>query len=298
MTLTLLLQQQPNLTLVLALLLGAVIGSFLSVVIHRLPGMMIREWQQECQALSTAPPTTNRAVEEESLALPRSRCPHCRHPLRIIDNLPLLGFLLNRGRCHHCGEAISWRYPLLELLAMGVAVSTWFQFGPTITAVVAALVGWALLALLFIDLDHQLLPDSLTQPLLWGGVICNQWGLFTTPSSALWGAVSGYLTFWTLFQLYHRVAGRHGMGAGDFKLLGALGAWCGWEALPQIVLLSALSALLVTLPLLLWSRQRNDQPDSILTTAIPFGPFLAGAGWFTLLFGIYSWRLPLPGVGG
>lgn len=279
-TLTPLLQPTPF--LILSALLGAIVGSFLTMLVHRLPRIIERDWQQECRTLLSMqePVTAAEGPANENLAFPASYCPHCEQPLRWRDNLPLLGYLFNRGRCHHCRTPIHWRYPLLELMAMAVAVVAALHFGPGLQAAAATLMGWALLALLFIDIDHQLLPDSITLPLLWGGLLLNQLQLFTAPTDALWGAVAGYLSLWLVFHLYKTVSGREGMGRGDFKLLAALGAWCGWTLLPQILLIASISGIALTLPLLLRSRS-----TPVMTTAIPFGPFLAIGGWSTLLLG-------------
>lgn len=267
---------EPLPFLLLLTLLGAIMGSFLSMLVHRLPRMMQQEWHNECQQLLFQ--QQNRSPATENLAFPNSYCPHCHHPLRWRDNLPLLGYLINRGRCYHCHHPIHWRYFAIELLATLVAFTAALHFGPTTAAVLSAAVGWVLLALLFIDLEHQLLPDSLTLPLLWGGLIANQFSLFASPSSALWGAIAGYLSLWTIFHLYRLFTGKIGMGHGDFKLFAALGAWCGWQLLPQILLFASVIGILAALPLL-WKRQVT------LTSAIPFGPFLALGGWLSLMFG-------------
>ncbi|MBT3309068.1 MAG: prepilin peptidase [Gammaproteobacteria bacterium] len=287
--------QQPTPFLIFSMLMGAIIGSFLTMLVHRLPRIMEREWHSECQQLLT-PETTQEITQEaieESLAFPGSYCPHCNHPLRWIDNLPILGFLLNRGRCHHCDTAIHWRYLLLELMSVAVATSTALLLGPGLQAVAVMLFSWVLLALLFIDLEHQLLPDSLTYLLLWSGLLFNQLQLFTTPSSALWGAVAGYLSLWSVFHIYRLLTGKIGMGRGDFKLFAALGAWCGWAVLPQILLIASFSGILIALPLLLLKQRPSSSP--ILTTAIPFGPFLAIGGWITVTWGdlLNPWILGL-----
>ena len=284
---------EPLPFLLLSILLGAIIGSFLTMLVHRLPNMLHRAWKQECQAL-LHPEQEVEPERSENLVFPNSYCPHCNRPLRWIDNLPLLGYLLNRGRCHQCKTPIHWRYPLLELLAVAVAATSALHFGPGLQAVAAALFGWALLALLFIDLEHQLLPDSITLPLLWSGLLLNQLELFTTPTAALWGAVVGYLSLWSVFHLYRGFTGREGMGRGDFKLFAALGAWCGWMLLPQILLIASLSGIVVALPLLLLRKQST----AMMTTAIPFGPFLAIGGWLTLLLGDRLTPLLLTGISG
>lgn len=287
--------QQPTPFLILSLVMGAIFGSFLSMLVHRLPRMMEREWQNECQQLLHPEREPEPSTPRESLAFPNSYCPHCREPLRWIDNLPVVGFLLNRGHCHHCGATIHWRYLALEMISIAVAATAALQFGPGLQAVTATLFSWTLLALLFIDLEHQLLPDSLTLPLLWGGLLLNQQQLFTSSSSAIWGAVTGYLVLWSVFHLYRLLTGKIGMGRGDFKLFAALGAWCGWALLPQILLIASLSGILIALPLLL--RQQSSTTP-LLTTAIPFGPFLALGGWVSLFWGDLLNPLLLGLIGG
>ncbi len=301
-----LLQPLPFLTA--AIVMGAIIGSFITMLVHRLPRIMERQWREECRAFlqldqgaegsvsDGLPPEPMQKPNKRgfSLAYPPSHCPHCSHPLRLIDNIPLFGFLLNRGRCHHCGHTIGWRYLTIELLSIVVAVMAAVVFGPGLQAVAAMGFGWTLLALLFIDLEHQLLPDPLTMTLLWSGLLLNQQHLFASPSAALWGAVSGYLALWGVLHLYRLVTGRSGMGGGDLKLLAALGAWCGWTLLPQILLFASLSGLLIATPLLLLQRSSGESADTNLyRTPIPFGPFLALAGWITLLWGASLESLPV-----
>ncbi|MBT3197121.1 MAG: prepilin peptidase [Gammaproteobacteria bacterium] len=271
-----------DLFLLLAILFGAIAGSFLSMLVYRLPQMMETSWKRECQQALNQPVEADTTL---TLSLPNSFCPHCHHPLRLIDNLPVFGFLFNRGRCHFCHHPIGWRYITLELLSILIAITATLHWGPTPHAMAAMLFGWLLLALLFIDLEHRLLPDLLTQILLWSGLIINQSALFALPSEALWGAIAGYLILWSLFHLHYWISGREGIGRGDFKLLAALGGWCGWTLLPQILLTASVSALLITLPLLLIQRSRNRDTSSLFTTAIPFGPFLAIGGWVSLFWG-------------
>ncbi len=287
---------QPIPFLTLAILLGAMIGSFLTMLVHRLPRIMEQQWRSECQQLLD-PDSKVTDLQKESLSFPRSYCPHCQHPLRLIDNLPIFGYLINRGRCHHCHTSIHWRYLLLELLSVAVAVLSALHFGPGLQAAAAAIMGWVLLGLLFIDLEQQLLPDSLTLPLLWSGLLLNhQFQLFSSAEAALWGAVAGYLSLWGIFHLYRAVTGRSGMGHGDFKLFAALGAWCGWMVLPQILLLASISAIVIAIPLLLINK--TEREGALMTTAIPFGPFLAIGGWATLLSGDQLTPLLLVGVTG
>lgn len=265
-----------------AIISGAIAGSFLSMLVHRLPLIMQQQWKHECRKFLELDGEEGGDDTQISLSLPRSHCPHCNHQLRLADNIPVIGFLLNRGRCNHCNHSIGWRYLTLELLAITVAVAATINFGPSSSAIATMFFGWVLLALLFIDLEHQLLPDQLTQILLWSGLIVNQWGLFTTPSGALFGAVAGYLVLWIIFHLYRMVTGREGMGGGDLKLLAALGAWCGWTLLPQILLIASLGGLLIAVP---WMLLRKHKSSPLLLTAIPFGPFLAIGGWVAILWG-------------
>ena len=284
---------EPAPFLLLAILVGAIAGSFLSMLVYRLPLILRSQWNKECREFLQLESKKNGDGHHITISSPRSHCPHCKQPLRIVDNIPVIGFLLNRGHCHYCNHPIGWRYLILELLGITVAVISTLHFGPSINAVtglwpfeaIAAMwFGWILLALLFIDLEHQLLPDSLTQLLLWSGLIVNQWGLFTTPSSALWGAITGYLVLSLIFHLYKMATGRDGMGGGDLKLLAALGAWCGWALLPQILLIASICGLLVAIP---WLLLKKDKSSPTLLTAIPFGPFLAIGGWISLLWGGY-----------
>jgi leader peptidase (prepilin peptidase) / N-methyltransferase len=256
-------------------ILGLLVGSFLNVVIHRLPLIMQREWEQQCHDLiGSAVPET----DELTLSKPRSRCPHCGHAITALENIPVISYLVLKGRCKDCKAPISKRYPLIELLtAIISAVVAWhFGFG---TAVCGALIlSWALVALTFIDVDHQLLPDSITLPLLWLGLIFNLFETFTDINSAVIGAIAGYLALWMVYHAFRLVTGKEGMGYGDFKLLAALGAWMGWQALPMIILLSSLVGALVGISLILLKQQHRDNP-------IPFGPYLAAAGWLALVWG-------------
>ncbi len=272
---------EPVSFMVVAIISGAIAGSFLSMVVHRLPLIMRQQWKRECREFLELEGKEASGASEISLSAPRSHCPLCNHQLRLVDNIPVIGFLLNRGHCNHCNHPIGWRYLTLELLGITVAITATLHFGPSSSAVASMWFGWILLALLFIDLEHRLLPDQLTYILLWSGLIINQWGLFTTPSGALFGAAAGYLVLWSIFHLYKMVTGREGMGGGDLKLLAALGAWCGWTLLPQILLVASLCGLLVTVP---WILLKKESSYPLLLTAIPFGPFLAVAGWIALLW--------------
>ena len=207
-------------------LVGLFVGSFLNVVIHRLPLMMEREWQAEAAALRGEEAQTE--APRFNLATPGSRCPHCGHPIGVLENLPILSYLLQRGRCRHCNGPISVRYPLIETACALLSGFTAWHFGFGMAGIAALVFLWALLALCFIDLDTQLLPDSITLPLVWGGLLLNLSGTFTDISSAVVGAAAGYLTLWSVYWLFKLTTGKEGMGYGDFKLLAAIGAWLGW----------------------------------------------------------------------
>jgi leader peptidase (prepilin peptidase)/N-methyltransferase len=265
----------PALLIALSGLIGLLVGSFLNVVIHRLPRMMQAAWELDAAELRGEPPP---ATEPLSLLGPRSRCPHCGTPIAAWHNLPVLSWLWLRGRCAHCAAPISARYPLVEVMGALLAMAGVAQFGPTLAGVGAAALGLVLIALTFIDLDTQLLPDDLTLPLLWAGLLLNLGGTYVPIHDAVIGAIAGYLALWLVYWVFRLVTGKEGMGYGDFKLLAALGAWLGWQALPTIILLSAAVGAAVGLGLILLRRHKREVP-------IPFGPYLAGAGLIALYFG-------------
>ncbi len=256
--------------------LGLLVSSFLNVVILRLPAMLERDWQTQAREfLDLEPPPQQ---EPLSLARPASRCPQCGHAIRWYENIPLLSYLWLRGRCSACAAAIGPRYPLVELLTAVLSAVVAWHFGFGWQAGAALLLTWALIALSVIDIDHQLLPDGITLPFLWLGLLLSLFPVFADIRASLIGAIAGYLSLWTVYQLFRLLTGKEGMGFGDFKLLALLGAWLGWQALPMIVLLSsAVGALLGGALLLVQGRDRN--------TTIPFGPYLAIAGWIALLWG-------------
>lgn len=264
----------PILVLVVAVF-GLAIGSFLNVVIHRLPRMMENEWKAQCAELAgteaAAPPRYN-------LVVPRSHCPHCNTPLRIRDNVPLLSWIALRGKCGYCGNPISSRYPAVEALTAVLSALIAWRFGFTVTTLLALAFTWTLVALTFIDADTTLLPDDLTLPLLWLGLGANVFGTFVPLRDAVIGAMAGYLVLWSIYWLFKLATGREGMGYGDFKLLAALGAWMGWKALLPIVLLSSLVGAVVGIVLIVLARRGREIP-------IPFGPYLAAAGFIVLLAG-------------
>ncbi len=259
-----------------AALLGLCVGSFLNVVIHRLPKMMEREWQAECAELRGE--TASTAETPLSLARPRSRCPACGHVISAMENIPVISYLLLRGKCSGCGTRISPRYPLIELATGLLSAYVAWHLGPGMQTAGALLLLWSLIALAMIDFDTQLLPDSITLPLLWLGLLFNLFGTFTPLHSAVIGAMAGYLSLWSIFWLFKLVTGKEGMGYGDFKLLAALGAWLGWSLLPTIILLSSLAGAVVGIFLIVAARRGRNIP-------IPFGPYLAAAGLIALLWG-------------
>ncbi len=259
-----------------AALLGLLIGSFLNVLIYRLPIMMQREWRAQALEYLECPPEPVR--ERFNLLLPSSRCPHCDHQIRSWENIPLLSWLALRGKCSSCRAPISSRYPLVELACGLLSGYVAWHFGFTWQAGAMLLLTWGLVAMSMIDIDHQLLPDSLVLPLLWLGLILNNFGLFVSLESALWGAVAGYLSLWSVYWLFKLVTGKEGMGYGDFKLLAMLGAWGGWQVLPLTILLSSVVGAVLGTILLRVQRAESSTP-------IPFGPYLAIAGWIASLWG-------------
>ncbi|KIZ35048.1 prepilin peptidase [Stutzerimonas stutzeri] len=259
-----------------AALLGLLIGSFLNVLIYRLPIMMQREWRAQALEYLECPPEPVR--ERFNLLLPSSRCPHCDHQIRSWENIPLVSWLALRGKCSSCRAPISSRYPLVELACGLLSGYVAWHFGLTWQAGAMLFLTWGLVAMSMIDIDHQLLPDSLVLPLLWLGLILNSFGLFVSLESALWGAVAGYLSLWSVYWLFKLVTGKEGMGYGDFKLLAMLGAWGGWQVLPLTILLSSVVGAVLGTILLRVQRAESSTP-------IPFGPYLAIAGWIALLWG-------------
>ena len=256
-------------------LLGLCVGSFLNVVIHRLPRMMEREWHAQCADLRGEAPSPAEAL---SLARPRSRCPSCGHQITVLENIPIVSYLILRGKCSKCAAPISPRYPVVEAATGLLSAYAAWHFGPTPQALGALIMLWALIALTAIDLDTQLLPDSITLPLLWIGLALNLAGTYVDISSAVIGAMVGYLTLWSVFWLFKLATGKEGMGYGDFKLLAALGAWLGWQMLPVIILLSSIVGAVVGISLIVFSRHGRNTP-------IPFGPYLAAAGIIALFWG-------------
>jgi len=279
----------PGLTLACAALFGLLVGSFLNVVIHRLPLMMQAQWEAEAEQLAAQraaqpaaaghpSPALAPAGEPFNLVVPRSRCPHCGHRITALENIPVLSWLVLRGRCSACKAPISPRYPLVELAAGLLSLAAIWRYGLTLEGIGAVGLCLALLALAFIDFDTQLLPDSITLPLLWAGLLVNLDHGFVPLADAVIGAMAGYLLLWSIYWAFRLLTGKEGMGHGDFKLLAALGAWFGWQAIPAIILLASVVGAVVGIGLMVFARHGRDVP-------IPFGPYLAGAGVLALFFG-------------
>ena len=269
-------------------LLGLTVGSFLNVVIHRLPIMMEREWRAHCaeitadaaaqNALDVSSATSKDPEEKLTLSTPRSRCPHCAHAITALENIPVISYLWLRGRCSGCSAKISARYPIIEFITALLSVAVAWHFGFGWPALAGLFFTWALITLTMIDFDHQLLPDSITLPFLWLGLGLSLWQVFVDTPTALIGAIAGYLSLWTVYWAFKLVTGKEGMGYGDFKLLALLGAWMGWQMLPVIILLSSAVGAIVGISLIVVRGRDRNIP-------IPFGPYLATAGWIALLWG-------------
>jgi leader peptidase (prepilin peptidase)/N-methyltransferase len=273
------LANDPVLLLLWVGMIGLIIGSFLNVVIYRLPRMMEREWYHQCaELLDNKKPEIEKITGSFNLVYPRSRCPYCGHLITAFENIPLLSYLWQRGRCTACAHTISPRYPLIEAGSALLAVVTAWQFGWGWPLLGALALTWALLTLSLIDIDHLILPDDITLPFLWLGIACNLGGFYTDLQSSVLGAIGGYLSLWSVYWLFKGITGKEGMGFGDFKLLAMLGAWLGWQALPFIILTSSCLGLGVNLTLMVTKGRDRHIPFS-------FGPYLAGAGWISLLWG-------------
>ncbi|MGE5318623.1 MAG: prepilin peptidase [Hyphomicrobiaceae bacterium] len=270
-----LLQTEPGLFTGLVFLFGLLVGSFLNVVIHRLPKMMEADWHVQCAELRGE---TLAEVPRYNLWLPRSACTRCGHQITALENIPLLSWLWLRGRCSACKTPISARYPLVELLTALLSAAVAWKWGASMQTAGALLLVWTLIALAFIDLDTTLLPDSLTLPLLWLGLLFNLNGVFVSLPDAVIGAMAGYLVLWSVYWLFKLATGKEGMGFGDFKLLAAVGAWLGWQMLPVALLLSSVVGAVIGVAMIVLVRHDRRVP-------IPFGPYLAGGGLVALLFG-------------
>ncbi|MBI2791739.1 MAG: prepilin peptidase [Gammaproteobacteria bacterium] len=266
--------------------LGLIIGSFLNVVIWRLPLMLHREWTEQCYAylqenIKSFPSEEDLKpadLEPFNLVTPRSQCPSCKRPIGIFENIPLLSFIFLKGKCHSCGSSISLRYPLIEVFCAILSIIIAYYFGFTWKCLASLILTWALIALTVIDIEHQLLPDDITLAMLWLGLLVNIQHLFVSINDAIIGVIAGYLFLWTIYWIFKLITHKEGMGYGDFKLLAMLGAWLGWQALPTIVLISSFVGTIVGVTLIVLKRHSRENP-------IPFGPFLAIAGWVSLIWG-------------
>jgi leader peptidase (prepilin peptidase)/N-methyltransferase len=284
-----LLQQNPIIFLTMVGFVGLCVGSFLNVVIYRLPIMMERDWRaQSAEMLDITNPDSDMdgEVEAFNLSTPNSKCPVCKTPIRAWQNIPVISYLMLGGHCAKCNASISVRYPLVELLTGILSVLIAWHFGFSLQTLFALVLAWSLIALTLIDIDHQLLPDVITLPLLWLGLFASLFNVFTDSQSSIVGAIAGYLSLWTVYMVFKLVTGKEGMGFGDFKLLAVFGAWLGWKLLPVIILISSLIGALIGIGMIVLFRRGREIP-------IPFGPYLAGAGLVALFWGeqLMSWYL-------
>jgi len=266
----------PSFILVATGFFGLIIGSFLTVVVHRLPIVLKRDWRTQCLDFLDLP--DDEEQKAFNIVIPRSQCPHCSHPLKAVNNIPLFSYLFQRGKCTFCSHKISFKYPSIELLSTFLTVFLFMHFGFTLQAIFALLFSWALLCLSFIDAEHQVLPDNITLPLLWFGLIINLFGVFTDYQSAIIGAVAGYSSLWLVATLFKFITKKEGMGNGDFKLLALIGAWLGWQVLPLVILLSSFVGAFLGILLIITKGQDRYTP-------LPFGPYLAIAGWIAMIWG-------------
>jgi leader peptidase (prepilin peptidase) / N-methyltransferase len=261
----------------LCTVLGLLVGSFLNVVIYRVPIMMERGWRCDCKEFLEL--EIDKADREPfNLVFPHSRCPHCQTPIKPYQNIPVISYLFLRGKCAQCQGGISIRYPLIEAFTGLCSAIVALHFGYGIALVCALVLTWALIALSFIDIDKQLLPDSIVLPLLWLGLLMSLYPVFIEAEKSIMGAVVGYLSLWSVYHLFKIVTGKEGMGYGDFKLLALLGAWMGWQFIPMIILLSSLVGAVIGIAMILFAGRDHHIP-------IPFGPYLAAAGWLAFLWG-------------
>lgn len=267
-----LLQIDPAWAVACAFILSLCVGSFLNVVIHRLPIMMEKEWLAEHQD------EADTEQETYNLSSPDSTCPQCGHKIRWYENIPVVSYLYLKAKCSSCGLHIPFRYPAIELLTAITGASVVYIYGLNEVSLGLTLLSWALICLIFIDIDHQLLPDRITLPLLWLGLLANSFGLFTSLESAVYGAIAGYLSLWSVYWGFKLLTGKEGMGYGDFKLLAALGAWAGLSQIPLIILLSSVVGAILGILMIVTKKQEQQTP-------IPFGPYLAIAGWIAIIWG-------------
>ncbi len=271
------LQSSPVLLTTLVFIIGLLLGSFLNVVIYRLPVMMARNWKKECtEYLELDSPAENNTPF--NLMVPLSRCPGCNTTIKPYQNIPVISYLFLAGKCSHCKTHISLRYPLIEAFTGITSAIVAWHFGYSLETLFALLLTWSLIALSFIDIDQQLLPDSITLPMLWLGLFLSLFSVYTDTHASIIGAIAGYLSLWTIYQLFKLATGKEGMGFGDFKLLALFGAWLGWQYLAIIILLSSLVGAVIGIAMVILVKKDRHTP-------IPFGPYLAAAGWITLIWG-------------
>jgi leader peptidase (prepilin peptidase)/N-methyltransferase len=266
---------------VLFVLLGLMVGSFLNVIILRLPKRTFWEWTEQCKTWLKEKPVLAKAEQSDpppGIIVKPSHCPNCKTPLKAWHNIPIISYLFLRGKCSNCKEKISFRYPMIEALTAIASGVVFWKFGLSLETVFALVLTWSLIVHSFIDFDHQLLLDEITYPILWLGLLGSLILSFTDPTSAIIGAVAGYIILWSIFHLFKILTGKEGMGYGDFKLLALLGAWLGWQFIPQIILLSTIAGSVFGIALILFKKQDKEKP-------IPFGPYLAIAGWIALIWG-------------
>ena len=277
--------ESPILFIAVVFAFCLVIGSFLNVVIYRLPIMMERDWREQCQAMLDSPPESEIPKGRFDLVVPHSSCPSCGAAIRAWQNIPVISYLFLGGKCANCKASISARYPVVELMTAILAAICAWHFGVGWEALMAIVLTLALVPIAMIDADTQLIPDSIVLPLMWIGLAMSLWHpmpgaetLFIAPHDAIVGAMAGYLSLWTVYQLFKLVTGKEGMGYGDFKLLAAFGAWLGWQHLHIIILMSAVVGAIVGIAIMVFKKHDRSVP-------IPFGPYLAAAGWITMLWG-------------
>lgn len=278
----------PHLFTVLVGIIGLLVGSFLNVVIYRLPIILQRGWRKEC--LDYLQMEAEEEGEPFNLSLPLSRCPYCLTPIKAYQNIPVISYVFLKGQCASCKQPISLRYPMIESLTGIASVMVAWHFGYSVETGFALLLTWVLIALSFIDIDHQLLPDSITLPVLWLGLLVNLFDLYSGIHASVIGAIAGYVVLWLVYQAFKLVTGKEGMGYGDFKLLALFGAWLGWQTLPLIILLSSLVGAVIGITMMIVVKRDHNIP-------IPFGPYLAIAGWIALLWGHEINQLYLTSVG-
>ena len=285
--------ESPPLFIAVVFAFCLIIGSFLNVVIYRLPIMMEREWREQCEEMAKSPTVTEVPEERFDLVVPRSRCPSCGQLIKAWQNIPVVSYLILGGKCAKCGESISARYPIVEMMTAVLAALCAWRFGAGPEAIMAIVMTLALVPVAMIDADTQLIPDSIVLPLMWIGLAMSLYHpvvgaetLFIPPRDAIVGAMAGYLSLWSIYWLFKLVTGKEGMGYGDFKLLAALGAWLGWQHLHIIILMSAVVGAIVGIAMMAFRKHERSVP-------IPFGPYLAAAGWITMMWGSDIWNLYL-----